>query len=325
MKKNYLTLSALLTLGIALAGCSNDENLDTNAPVELRLTSNLDVQPRATHNLDTQLKYGEQVHVWVDDSITDGSLYANNTLTADDNGALTGGDLMYFPETGNGVDIYAIHGNFAQDADFTNFWGTEQTHSVEQDQRTGQDTDGYAQSDLVYAKSADVSRSGNPTTVNLTFAHLLSKVEVVLVRGAGYPNISKVEILNTKLDAKFTPNKESGITATADGTIDGTTLNAIEIDKDLTSKSNATGTDESKKNLNEAVIVPQTLAQGTAFIRITVGDGELIYRLKEETTFAPATKYRYTITANLTALEVTATITPWTPETGDDSGVAEME
>ena len=309
-----------------LGACGNDENLDNlNGPVELRLTSGLEVQTRNSHNLDTQLKNGEQVHVWVDDATTDKELYADNTLTAGDGGVLTGGNTMYFPETGNGVDIYAIHGNWGSTA-LTGFWGTEQTHTMAQDQRTGQATDGYALSDLVYAKSTDVSRNGNPTTVNLTFTHLLSKVEVVLVRGDGYPNISKVEILNTKLDAKFTPNKESEITARADGAIDGTTLNAIEIDQTLTSKSNAAGTDESKKNLNEAIIVPQTLASGTAFIRITTKEGvELIYRLPEETTFAPATRYRYTITANLTGLEVTATITPWDQKTGDDDGVAEME
>lgn len=309
-----------------LGACSNDENLDNpNAPVELRLTGGLEVQTRNSHNLDQLLKNGEPVHVWVDDATTDKELHPNNVLTAGDQGALTGGAPMYFPETGNKVDIYAIHGNWESTA-LTDFWGTEQTHSVAQDQRTGQDTDGYAKSDLVYAKSTDVSRAGNPTTVNLTFTHLLSKVEVVLVRGEGYPNINKVEILNTKLDAKFTPNRESEITATADGTIDGTTLNAIEIDKDLTSSKNAAGDDESKKKLNEAIIVPQTLAQGTPFIRVTTNEGgTLIYRLKEETTFALATKYRYTITANLTGLEVTATITPWDQKTGDDNGTAEMQ
>ena len=314
---NYILFAAT---ALMLAACSNDENLATNAPVELRLTSSLDVQTRATHNLDTQLKNGEEVHVWVDDAITDGSLYADNTLTAGDNGALTGGDLMYFPETGNGVDIYAIHGNWGSTA-LTDFWGTEQTHSVAKDQKSS--GDGYAKSDLVYAKSADVSRSGNPTTVNLTFAHLLSKVEVVLVRGEGYPSISKVEILNTKLDATFTPNKADDISVTVSGT-EGE--NPIEIDQTLTSRNNAAGTDESKKNLNEAVIVPQTLTQGTPFIRVTTQEGgTLIYRLKEETTFAPATRYRYTITANLTGLEVTATITPWDQKTGDDGGTAEME
>lgn len=320
--KNYILLAAAaLTLG----ACSNDENLDNpNGPVELRLTSGLEVQTRNSHNLDQLLKNGEPVHVWVDDATTDKELHPNNVLTAGDQGALTGGDPMYFPETGNNVDIYAIHGNFAQDADFTNFWGTEQTYSVEKDQRTGQSTDGYAKSDLVYAKSTDVSRNGNPTTVNLIFTHLLSKVEVVLVRGEGYPNINKVEILNTKLDAKFTPDKtKENITVTVSGT-EGE--NPIEIDKDLTSSKNAAGNDESKKKLNEAVIVPQTLASGTAFIRVTTNEsGALIYRLKQETTFNPAKKYRYTVTANLTGLEVTATITPWTPQTGDDNGEAEME
>lgn len=319
--KNYILLAAA---ALMLGACGNDENLDNpNGPVELRLTSGLEVQTRNSHNLDQLLKNGEPVHVWVDDATTDKELHPNNVLTAGDQGALTGGAPMYFPETGNKVDIYAIHGNWESTA-LTDFWGTEQTHSVEKDQRTGQETDGYAKSDLVYAKSTDVSRNGNPTTVNLIFTHLLSKVEVVLVRGEGYPNINKVEILNTKLDAKFTPDKtKENITVTVSGT-EGE--NPIEIDKDLTSSKNAAGDDESKKKLNEAIIVPQTLAQGTPFIRVTTNEGgELIYKLKEGTTFDPATKYRYTVTANLTGLEVTATITPWTPETGDDNGTAEME
>lgn len=321
--KNYILLTAA---ALMLGACSNDENLDNpNGPVELRLTSGLEVQTRAAHGLNTQLKNGEEVHVWVDDATTDQKLYTNNILAAGDQGALTGGITMYFPETGNNVDIYAIHGNWGSTA-LTGFWGTEQTHSVAQDQRTEQTTDGYAKSDLVYAKQTGVSRAGNPTTVNLTFTHLLSKVEVVLVPGAGPPIINKVEILNTKLDAKFTPNRESEITATADGTIDGTTLNAIEIDKDQTSSKNAAGDDESKKKLNEAIIVPQTLAKGTPFIRVTTNEGgELIYRLKEETTFDPAKKYRYTITANLTGLEVTATPPLWDQKTGDGNGTAEMQ
>lgn len=307
-----------------LGACSNDENLDNpNGPVELRLTSGLEVQTRAAHGLNTQLKNGEEVHVWVDDATTDQNLYTNNILAAGDQGALTGGITMYFPETGNNVDIYAIHGNWESTA-LTDFWGTEQTHSVAQNQRTGQDTDGYAKSDLVYARKMDASRAGNPTTVNLTFTHLLSKVEVVLVRGAGDPNISKVEILNTKLDAKFIPAKaKENITVTVSGT-EGE--NPIEIDKDLTNSDDATGVDENQKKLNEAVIVPQDLAKGTPFIRVTLNEGGvLIYKLKEKTTFAPATKYRYTITANLTELKVNADITPWDQKTGDDNGVAEME
>lgn len=275
---NMLFAAAALTL----AACTGDELLDKpNAPgaqVELRLTSGLEVQTRAAHGFDTQLKEGEKVHVWVDDATTDEPLYSSNTLTAGNDGALTGGETMYFPATCNSASIYAIHGNFAENTDYTNFWGAEQTHTVMQDQRS--DGRGYAQSDLVYCKLSNVSRNGNPTTVGLTFEHLLSKVEVVLVQGAGSPTISKVEILNTKLEAKFTPSKTGEtITVTASGT-----ENPIEIDNDLS-------------DVNEAVIVPQTLRKGTEFIRITITGGEkLVYKLPADKTFKPGEKYRFTIT-----------------------------
>lgn len=278
---NMLFAAAALTL----AACTGDELLDKpNAPdaqVELRLTSALEVQTRAAHGFDTQVKEGEAVHVWVDDATTDESLYTNNTLTAGTDGALTGGETMYFPATCNSASIYAIHGNFGN-TDMADFWGKEQTHTVAQDQRTGQTTDGYAQSDLVYCKLSNVSRNGNPTTVGLTFEHLLSKVEVVLVQGAGSPTISKVEILNTKLEAKFTPSKtDETVTVTASGT---TGENPIEIDNDLS-------------DVNEAVIVPQTLKKGTEFIRITTPGGEkLVYSLPAGKTFKPGEKYRFTIT-----------------------------
>lgn len=309
---------------LALTACSNDENLDNlNGPVEIRLTSGLEVQTRATHGLDDKLKNGEKVHVWVDDAKSSSELYLNNTLTADNNGTLTGGTTMYFPETGNAVDIYAIHGNLTANADLTDFWGTEQSHTVAENQKS--DVNGYAQSDLVYAKSEDVARNGNPTTVNLTFEHLLSKVEVVLVQGEGSPSIANMEILNTQLEAKFTPSKTENFAVKASEASNPS--NPIVIDTDLTSETDAEGTDESKKKLNEAIIVPQALTAGTEFIRVTTtAGGTLVYKIPDGgKTFDKGKKYRYTVTANLTGLEVTATITPWTPETGDDNGVAEME
>ncbi|WP_308757155.1 fimbrillin family protein [uncultured Bacteroides sp.] len=320
---NYILFAAA---AIALAACSNDE-LPTdapNAPVEIRLTSGLEVQTRTSHNLDTQLKPGEQVHVWVDDAgnVADKELYKDRELAAGDDGALTG-ETMYFPQTGNAVNIYAIHGNFGEDTDWSEggFWATDITHTVAQNQKSGED--GYAKSDLVYAKSTDVARTKN--TIPMTFSHLLSKVEVVLVQGAGSPQISKMEILNTKLEAVFTPDKESEFQVIESGTAGD---NPIEIDTNLTGADVAANTDsDDGKALNEAVIVPQLLTKGTPFIRVTLADGgTLIYRLPESKTFEPAKKYRFTVTANLTEQKVvSAKITDWTKETGDDNGTAEME
>lgn len=320
-----------------LAGCSNDENetMD-NGPVEIRLTSGLEVQNRATHNLDEKLCMNEIVHVWVDDAedqktdVTSKNLYENNLLvvnegklsTIDATEIPTGGEAMYFPSTGNGVNIYALHTNATWTGN--TFPTSELTHTVFQDQQcsVSKPGEGYQGSDLVYAKLTNVERTKDE--VKLTFKHLLSKIEVVLVHGAGNFKISKVEILNTKLNAKFTPSKENDFSVTADGTI--TDNNPIMIDKGETAKDIAEKTDDTGKVLNEAIIVPQELAAGTDFIRITTEEGGILtYSLPEAKTFEPGKKYRYTITVNLTGLTVTSKIEDWGKVGDPITGTAEMK
>ena len=156
---------------------------------------------------------------------------------------------------------------------------------------------------------------------------MLSKVEVILKKGVGendfLAGITKVEILNTLPQAKFTLDKEKpaygkntelpdGIEITADGTAQN-----ITIDTDIT-------TEGATLILNEAIIVPQTIEAGTAFIKITLAaGGELVYKMKDGgTTFESGKKYRYTITANQTAIEVSSSIHDWDEGTGDDDGIA---
>lgn len=310
----YVNMAAI---ALAMTACSNDNEID-NWNGEIRLSSGVSVQTRATHSLDENLKDGETVRVWVDDAktpamtVTTENLYENNSLTVGTTGALSGGTAMYFPQTGNSVNIYALHTNATlTDNSFTG----ELTHTVAKDQKSTNTTagDGYQGADLAFAKSTGVARTSD--AVELKFQHLLSKIEVVLVQGYGSPTIDKVEILNTKLQAKFTPSKTAEFSVAATGEI--TDKNPIEIDKDLTSVTDASGNDESKKALNEAIIVPQTLSASTEFIRITTTDGGILtYPLSAQKEFSTATKYRYTITANLTGLTVTSSVSPWTPGTG---------
>ncbi|MCS2889595.1 fimbrillin family protein [Parabacteroides faecis] len=197
-----------------------------------------------------------------------------------------------------------------------NYPTVEFTHAVTADQKTEAN---YAKSDLLYAKETKTQQAVKDASgaVALTFKHLLSKIEVVLKKGTGMDavNITKVEILNTKLKGTFTPAKATGADAVAVAAADNTAA-PIEINADLT-----TGGDV----LNEAIIIPQTVANEAQFIKVTLSTGgELFYKLKKETTFAKGTKYKYTITANLTDLTVTSEVTGWGTGTGDDSGSAIM-
>ena len=284
---NYKSTSKIMFTAaavLALAACRKEgpapeiiyTSADSDAPMELRLTS----------SPDRQLPQGGTVYVWMDNTWSGDSMYSNVILTAGSDGTLTGDQAMHFLQSGNTANIYAIHGNFGT-ADLTNFWDTEHTHTVAQDQRTG--GSGHAQSDLAFAKSMNATPAGNPTTVPLTFNSLLSTVEVVLVQGAGNPTVSKVEILNTRLEAKFTPSKTDAFSVSVSGT-EGE--NAIQTDVSMTLNNYTEG----EEILNEAFIVPQTLEKGTDFIRVTTtGGDELIYTLPDDKTFKPGEKYRYPI------------------------------
>ena len=327
--KQYLFLATAL---LGLAACNETESLSGyDGQVELRFTSGINVQTRSSHGLDTQLKDGETVHLWIDDSknrqqtIDQENLYENILLTKEGGatGTLNGSTPMYFPLTGNDVNIYALHTNSTW---FGNTYPARSlTHTVAADQRN--ETNGYATSDLTYAKLTGVSRSGNPTSVAVQFRHLLSKVEVILKKGVGendfLAGITKVEILNTLPQAKFTLDKEKpaygkntelpdGIEIAADGTAQN-----ITIDTDITAEG-------ATSILNEAIIVPQTIEAGTAFIKITLAaGGEFVYKMKDGgTTFESGKKYRYTITANQTAIEVSSSIHDWDEGVGDDDGIA---
>ena len=255
----------------------------------MRFTSGIDVQTRSSHGLDTQLKDGETVHLWIDDSksrqqtIDQENLYENILLTKEGGaaGTLSGSTPMYFPLTGNNVNIYALHTNATW---FGNTYPARSlTHTVAADQRS--ETDGYATSDLTYAKLTGVSRSGNPTSVAVQFRHLLSKVEVILKKGVGendfLAGITKVEILNTLPQAQFTLDKEKpaygkntelpdGIEITADGTAQNITIDtditAIEVSSSIHDWDEGVGDDDG------IAVIPPPIGNITDRTQTQVGD-----------------------------------------------------
>ncbi len=309
----YLALAA--SAALILAGCSKAESAIQDGRPELRLTSTIEMTRAGSANTQaTRIVSGEKVTVWVSDSgvasADEASLYAVE-LTAQSDGTLTGDEKMYYPQTGNGVDISALHG------DFTFTGGTipsvkpeEVAFTVSGDQsRSG--GAGYIGSDLLYAgRSAKRSSSA----VNLEFYHLLSKLELNIGRSAEVTDaVASVTLDDVALAGTFKPGEVTDITSRdsrAAGISAGT----------ATGGAIALGT--SLSDANEAIVIPQDLAGKTLTFTLTSG-GKLVYTFPESTTFESGRKYVYNVTLKLTELSVTSRIADWAV-TDDADGDAVM-
>lgn len=315
MKKGNLLMVAAAVL--TLASCDNDDLSPSqeSGRVELRLTSGLEVQTRAaSYTQGTSLAEGEKVYAWVDDAGNSNPEYQARELTA------TAGEgfsytPMYFPQTGNGVSIYALHGKFTTPFSEGNvFPGTEGVaFTVEADQ-SGMGT-AYTHSDLLYATKQNVARTKDQ--VELTFYHMLSKMEIAIVRGDGAPELADdnaVTIADVVTDGTFKPTKEADMT---DQAVRQEMIEAGSTKKQmLISHRTCTNFENTNVDYNEAIIVPQDMLGKKIEFRLKDG-GILSYTIPEFTetpgkaVFESGKKYIYHITLNLTGLEVTAKIEDW--------------
>lgn len=320
MKTRFLS-TAITAAALFLAACSTEENPDEAWDGRIHLSSGVATLTRATQNLDEKIANDEKVWLYIDGSATgaDAVQYYGKQLTANGSNGFTDADNLFFPANETSINLYAFHINEPSTANMSagTYPIAQLTHQVSQDQRSS--GNGYAKSDLLYAKTSLTKENAksNGGAVELPFKHQLSKIEVVLKKDAsvGDATIDNVEILNIMLQGTFTPSKTSeSLSVTTSGSIDGSS-NPIQIDNGLT-------TDDTPI-LNEAIIIPQTVNEGTAFIRVTLSTGGVLtYQLDDNNintssvTFASGTKYRYTITAKLTGLQVTSSIAKWN---GDSS------
>ena len=120
MNKEFKAMKKYLIFAVAaltLAACSNDENLN-DGPVELRLSSSLEVQTRAYQVQDEQLASGETVYVWADEQDGETDYIKAWELMAVGNGSFQEpATKQYFPQSGKGLSLYAIHGDFEASRD----------------------------------------------------------------------------------------------------------------------------------------------------------------------------------------------------------------
>lgn len=340
-KFSIITIFATL----ALMACSSDDKTEVpNAPVEIRLTTGLDVQTRAAYTTTqtTAFANNQDVYVWIDDhgsgTTPTPSAFIDAWQLTTSGVNLTSTDKFYFPNTGNNIDIYALHGILtpsitactqATPLSGTDFPAIGMVHTVATDQSAA---NGYENSDLLCAHTKDASKA--LASHQLTFNHLLSKVEVYLFSGNGVSKAdiqgTDISIINSKLQADVTLSKTPaagkpiGSVAASAGSTTGSILmrkqtQDDQIISDYTKPVSVVTEDKHAYAFAEAVIVPQYIssdgaATGTSvdFIQIAFAGGTGIMKAKVKNDFESGKLYKFYVTLSASEISITTSISDWT-------------
>ena len=214
----------------------------------------------------TQIVEGQKVGVTITGAAT---VHKNVAWTVGKNGSLSNtGTAAYWGASEATITAYHPY--------HSNYTGSNQTFTVSTDQSK---EEGYLNSDLLWATTT-ASSATNPVTLN--FSHKLSQINVTLVNDGNIDmSQAAITLCGTNIATGFNPQT---------GELYTVTENIADIKASVTTDSAYTAS---------AIIVPQTLAQGTNFIKITFEDKDYHYTLPEDQVFESGQAYQFTIEVNI--------------------------
>ncbi len=282
--KKYLFLATLA----ALTACSNEDEFSSKSGNEIRLPTVITPMTRATsQNLQsTQIVSGREVGIFSQGTKDD---QLNTPWTVDNSGTLSTKNPLYWAD--GEVTITAYH-------PYNSGWGSarEYLFNVQTDQRKD---NGYLNSDVLWAQETS---SETTKSINLNFVHCMSKINVTLT-SEDITDLSNAEIslCGTNTSVYFNPTTGE--------------LKAADTNSSVNDIAAATTTAEATAS---AIIVPQTVASGTAFVKIVLGADTYYYTLPSDKTFKSGNSYSYTLRLSASLQEITCVsdnITDWNDET----------
>lgn len=292
-------LFALASIATLMFSCS--ENFG-ETPFEEKLPINIsvDVQTRAN---DTAFESGDAVGVYVVnyDGSTAGTLkaegnQADNAEFTYNGGGWTSDEPIYWKDKNTSADFYAYYPYSAS----VNI--NAQPFAVQADQSNEVN---FWASDFLWGKTVKVAPTSN--AVNIETNHVLSRIILEVKPGSGFTSESwaaatkSVKICDVKTNA--TINFATGI-ATATG-------NNGEI-VPLATSSNY-----------KAMVVPQTVADDSKLIVVTVDGTEYVYRTGY--TFKANTQHNFSIVVNKNESSVNVAIGEWNIDSIVNQGAAVEE
>lgn len=306
--KKYLSLA----LALALGACNNEEpSAIVNDDAVIRLSENvvLSRSDAAAESDVENIGNGEQVYAWMFSTGTPATeVYKAWKLTADGSGGLSSEKEKIIPEGMETLKAYALHANTAIEEETTSL-PDEIIHTVFGNQSIESN---YQKSDLLYSIKDEI-KGGKTVVNNLTFYHMLSKIQVELIPGDGYTakdfteedlKNASVYVMNTKPVAKMAIDKgltetglEEQVARKAMITADGTPVN-------ITLRKEAAP-------VYSAIVIPQEIEVSDMLI-ISINDLKVTYRLETPMTLESGKQYTFKIEVNKSGLgDVKVKIGDW--------------
>ncbi|MBR5860893.1 MAG: fimbrillin family protein [Bacteroidaceae bacterium] len=265
MKKSCLFLMAVMAL-TSITSCCNDSEDFQKPSDEIRLTS--EIAPTRVVSPDyqsTRIVEGQQVGVTITGAK---SGHRNVAWYVGEGGVLSNtGEPVYWAK--GDVTITAYH-------PYNQTWsGTSHRFTVSTDQSSEKN---YRNSDLLWATATSSVTDG---AVPLVFSHRLAKINVTL-RSEDIEELSgaTISICGTGTATTFNPE---------DGTLSGAASNVAEIKAAVTTATAYTAS---------AIVVPQTVASGTKFIKVELDGRNFYYTLSASKELKAGYSHNYTLTVS---------------------------
>lgn len=295
MGKTKLLGLALIATMASFTACTNDAEEVLAQESEIKLTS--EITPSRVASLDyqsTQIVEGQQVGVTITGAKNE---HKNVAWTVGADGSLTNtGSPIYWGNTQ--ATITAYH-------PYNSAWtGTSHAFSVSTDQSTEAN---YSNSDLLWATKTGTK---SDETVALTFTHKLAKINVSLT-SEDITDLSgaTISICGTNIATNFNPST---------GELSAATAYVQEIKAGITTANAKTAS---------AIIIPQTIENGTKLIKVQHSNKSFFYSLKDSKAFDAGKSYNYSLKVKEGLVELTLlsnNITDWVNEEVIESEIVEI-
>lgn len=196
-----ITLLYALSFAIGLTSCSNDNEESNNVVDSNVIRFNVEHPAALTRATDTSFESGDKVGIFLTDQNKTVELagnYVTNIPLTFQNAKWTTSRPLYWNE--GTYDVYAYYPYMSPLVSVT-----DQPFSVATDQNDGV---GFEASDLLW--TAKKGLTANSGTVNLQFAHRLSRMQLQLVKSDDYegelPDDAEVYVHNTVVDGTLDMN-----------------------------------------------------------------------------------------------------------------------